>query len=60
VALLGLLHLDQIPANATGITGARIPRVLGRLTPGSLTNWNRLVRELANARPSVVALRSAM
>ncbi|MBI3837485.1 MAG: anhydro-N-acetylmuramic acid kinase [Planctomycetia bacterium] len=60
VALLGLLHLDQIPANATGITGARIPRVLGRLTPGSLANWHRLVREMANAKPSVVALRSAV
>jgi 1,6-anhydro-N-acetylmuramate kinase len=60
VALLGLLHLDQIPANATGITGARIPRVLGRLTPGSLGNWHRLVRELATAKPSVVTLRSAV
>lgn len=60
VALLGLLHLDQIPANATGITGARIPRVLGRLTPGSLTNWHRLLRELAAAKPTVVALRSAV
>jgi 1,6-anhydro-N-acetylmuramate kinase len=60
VALLGLLHLDQFPANATGITGARIPRVLGRLSPGSLTNWHRLVRELAAAKPSVIALRSAI
>ena len=38
----------------------RVPRVLGRLTPGSLTNWHRLVRELAAAKPSVVALRSAV
>ena len=60
VALLGLLHLDQVPANAPGLTGARIPRVLGRLTPGSLTNWHRLVRELANAKPNVVSLRSAI
>jgi 1,6-anhydro-N-acetylmuramate kinase len=60
VALLGLLHLDQIPAGSLAITGARTPRVLGRLTPGSLASWHRLVRELASARPSVVSLRSAV
>ena len=30
VAVLGLLHLDQVPANVPAITGARTPRVLGR------------------------------
>jgi 1,6-anhydro-N-acetylmuramate kinase len=60
VALLGLLHLDQVPGGATAITGARVPRVLGRLTPGSLASWHRLVRELAAAKPSVVSLRSAV
>ncbi len=60
LAVLGLLHLDQTPANATAITGARTPRVLGRLTPGSLPNWHRLIRELAAAKPSVVTLRSAV
>jgi 1,6-anhydro-N-acetylmuramate kinase len=60
VALLGLLHLDHVPANITAITGARTPRVLGRLTPGSLANWHRLLHELAGARPRVVALRSAI
>jgi 1,6-anhydro-N-acetylmuramate kinase len=60
VALLGLLHLDQTPANVPTITGARTPRVLGSLTPGSLANWHRLVRELAAAKPTVVSLRSAI
>lgn len=60
VALLGLLHLDQTPASAPRTTGLRTPRVLGRLTPGSLPNWHRLVRELAGSKPSVVSLRSAM
>ncbi len=60
IALLGLLHLDRIPANSSAITGARTPRVLGRLTPGSAANWHRLLGELARARPSVVALRSAV
>jgi 1,6-anhydro-N-acetylmuramate kinase len=58
--ILGLLHLDQTPANSTAITGARTPRVLGRLTPGSLANWHRLIQELAAARPNVVTLRSAV
>jgi 1,6-anhydro-N-acetylmuramate kinase len=60
VALLGLLNLDQVPAGATEITGARTARVLGRLTPGSLASWRGLVCELAAAKPSVVSLRSAV
>jgi hypothetical protein len=60
VAVLGLMNLDHTPANACGATGALTPRVLGRLTPGSLVHWHHLVRELAAARPSVVALRSAI
>lgn len=60
VALLGMLHLDQTPANVPTITGARTSRVLGRLTPGSLPAWHRLVRELSTAKPSVMSLRSAV
>jgi 1,6-anhydro-N-acetylmuramate kinase len=60
VALLGLLHLDQAPANVPSATGARTPRVLGRLTPGSVVNWHHLVRELAARRPNVVTLRNAV
>ncbi len=59
-ALLGALHIDQVPANLVTITGARAPRVLGRLTPGSYTAWHRLMCELATAKPSVVALRTAV
>lgn len=59
-ALLGLLHLDQTPGNLPSATGARDPRVLGRLTPGSVVNWHHLVRELAARRPNVVTLRSAV
>jgi anhydro-N-acetylmuramic acid kinase len=32
-ALLGYLHLAHRPGNVTGATGARGPRVLGKLTP---------------------------
>jgi len=59
-ALLGQLHLDQVPANVPALTGAHTARVLGRLTPGSLTHWHHLLAELAKARPSVVSLRSAV
>ncbi len=59
-ALLGMLHVDQVPANLVTMTGARAPRVLGRLTPGSYTSWHRLMRELATAKPAVVALRTAV
>jgi len=34
-ALLGLLHVARRPGNVTGATGARGPRVLGKLTPAS-------------------------
>jgi 1,6-anhydro-N-acetylmuramate kinase len=60
VALLGLLHLDQTPGNLPSATGARNPRVLGRITPGSVVNWHHLVRDLAARRPNVVTLRSAV
>ena len=32
-ALLGYLHLKRRPGNVLGATGARGPRVLGKLTP---------------------------
>jgi len=60
LAVLGIMYLDQVPGNVTAITGARIPRVLGRLTPGSLQSYHRLIRELTTAKPSVVSLRSAV
>jgi anhydro-N-acetylmuramic acid kinase len=32
-ALLGYLHVERRPGNVPGATGARGPRVLGKLTP---------------------------
>ena len=43
VALLAMLFLDDVPANATAISGTTTPRILGRLTPGSPQNWQRLL-----------------
>ena len=59
-ALLALFHLDQIPGNIRSVTGAEVPRVLGRLTPGSPQSWQNLVHHMAGAEPSLRTLRSAL
>ena len=59
-ALLGLMYIDRIPTGLTTLTGAVIPRVLGRLTPGSPANWHRLVGEMARPDPPKMTLRSAI
>lgn len=60
VALLALLHLEQIPANQSAVTGTEIPRVLGRLTPGSPQSWQALLKAASAARPAARSLRSAL
>lgn len=60
VALLAMLYLDDVPANATAITGATTPRILGRLTPGSPLNWQRLLHSYGGAPPVVRPLRTAV
>ena len=60
VAVLALLHLDQVSATHTLITGTAAPRVLGRLTPGTPQNWQRLLRQLASNVPATMSLRSAI
>ncbi len=61
-AMLALLNVDQIPASLPAVTGIGVPRLLGRLTPGSPRSWRRLLSELAgsNSRPLVRPLRSAL
>ena len=59
-ALLGILHVDQMQANIPMITGARQQRVLGRLTPGSPSNWRQLVRDMSDFRPSAMKLKDAI
>ena len=60
VAILGLLHVDHVPANLPEITGAETPRVLGRLTPGTPRHWRRLLGEMAANRPQMMTLRYAI
>lgn len=60
VAVLAMCHLDQVPANLPAATGAELPRLLGRLTPGAPQNWQRLLVHSAEATPAVRPLRSAL
>ncbi len=59
-AILGLLHLDQMPANVPWLTGADGQRILGRLTPGRPSNWRQLVRSMADFQPPAMKLRDAV
>lgn len=60
VAMLGLLHLDQFPANHPDTTGAEHQRLLGRLTPGRLENWRWVIRSMADYHPPAMRLRDAV
>ena len=60
IAVLALLYLDQVPANQTAITGTEVPRLLGRLTPGSPQSWQRLLQTTAGSSPAPRPLRSAL
>ncbi len=60
VAVLTLLHLDQVPQTHTAISGCSVPRVLGRLTPGAPKNWLELIRMIHENRPGTMSLRTAI
>lgn len=60
VAVLTALHVDMVPANHPAITGTAVPRILGRLTPGSPGAWARLVRHLDSTAPTHTSLRNAV
>jgi anhydro-N-acetylmuramic acid kinase len=49
-ALLACLLLDGEPGNLPGVTGASGPRLLGRWTPGSLSNWSRCLAWMTGQR----------
>lgn len=59
-AILGLLHIDQMPANVPKLTGASEQRILGRLSMGSPSNWRQLLREMADFHPPAMKLRDAV
>lgn len=59
-AMLGIMFLDQVPASLPAVTGTDVPRVLGRVTPGSAPSWQRLLRALTGGESVVRPLRSAI
>jgi anhydro-N-acetylmuramic acid kinase len=42
-AVLACLTLDGVQGNASAVTGASGPRLLGHITPGSKRNWQRCI-----------------
>jgi 1,6-anhydro-N-acetylmuramate kinase len=58
--LLGILHIDQMQGNLPWLTGASDQRVLGRLTPGTPSNWRQLVREMSDFCPPAMKLNDAI
>ncbi|MCH2182843.1 MAG: anhydro-N-acetylmuramic acid kinase [Mariniblastus sp.] len=59
-AVLGMLHIDQMPANIPWLSNADSQRILGRLTPGRPTNWRQVLREMADFQPPAMRLRDAV
>ena len=60
VGLLAMLHIDQVPANSTSLTGATTPRLLGRLTGGAPQNWQLLLETCAGSNSALRPLRAAV
>jgi hypothetical protein len=59
-AILGLMHVDQMPGNLPELTGCEQQRILGRLTPGRPHQWRQLLREMADFQPPVMKLKDAV
>ena len=59
-AMLTSLTVDHVPGNLPHLTGSEIAKPLGRITPGSIMNWHRLLGEMAETKPVNRSLRSAM
>lgn len=58
--ILGVMGVDQLPANIPSITGANAQRILGRFTPGAPSNWRQLLKEMADFQPPAMRLRDAV
>ena len=60
VALLTLMCVDRIPSSLPHLTGADTTKPLGRLTPGAVAHWQRLLQSMGQTKLTVRTLRSAM
>jgi anhydro-N-acetylmuramic acid kinase len=59
-ALLGFLHIDQLPGNLPWLTGGNGQRILGRLTAGKPSQWRQLIRVMADYQPAAMKLKDAV
>ncbi len=59
-AVLALLHVDREPANLPAVSGSDARCVLGRLTPGSPQNWQRLLQHITLTNPALRPQRAAL
>lgn len=59
-AVLGLLHIDQMPANVPWLSGADCQRILGRVNPGRPSSWRQLIRAMADFQPAPMKLKDAI
>lgn len=60
VAMLTLMAVDRIPSGLPTLTGSETSKPLGRITPGGIGVWQRLLQEMAGTKPPLRTLRSAM
>lgn len=58
VAALAMMHIWHIPLAAS--RGGEVPRVLGNITPGSPSNWQRVLQEMTSSAPWLLPLREAI
>jgi len=58
VAALAMMHVWHIPLAPS--RGGEVPRVLGRITPGSPSNWHRVLHEMNSNAPWLLPLREAI
>lgn len=58
VATLAMANLWQIPMPPT--QGYEVPRVLGSITPGCPSNWQRVLHEMSGSAPWLLPLREAV
>ena len=58
VAALAMLHVWHVPSAVS--RGGEVRRVLGSLTPGSPSNWQRVLQEMHTSAPWLLPLREAI
>lgn len=59
-AIMAIARIDQLIGNAYRSSKVKVPRCLGRVTPGNPKNWERVTLELYNQLTSILKLKEAV